>query len=445
MGWPNHPRLRPLRRRSRLADFSLDVLDGFTRHRTGRNASLLAYMGLLTVFPLLLAATTVLGLVLEGDEDLQEQILDSFLSRIPVIGPSLVQNQGELSGSWLALAIGLGGALWGSLRAFVALQTALDDIWEVEEGRRNFFQQRLSSLIFIGAIGVSQIGAVSLAAAVGHAGLPRTSQFLLTFGGLALNVAVIGAVYRFMTSKAMTWSMVWPGTLFTSVVYTALQFAGTNILTRRLDGAEEVYGTFAALIVLAFWISIHGLIALIGAEINAARQRRRHRAGAPPERSAPAIRTRGSDPRPESAATATGDRAGNASADHAGSTALGAPVSHLFVYGTLQPGDVRWPILAPFIAGDGVADAVAGRVYDTGQGYPAATFGGDGTIRGRTYRLRGDRLEEALVVLDAEEASVPGGYRRVEVTTAGGTRAWAYEYGGGLELTPIEHGDWLHR
>ena len=122
-----------------------------------------------------------------------------------------------------------------------------------------------------------------------------------------------------------------------------------------------------------------------------------------------------------------------------------ASISHLFVYGTLQPGDVRWPILAPYVAADGVADRVDGCVYDTGRGYPAAVFGEPGTIVGRTYRLRADRLAEALAVLDEEESSVPGGYRRVVVTTAAGTRAWAYEYGGGLELTPIESGDWLQR
>jgi membrane protein len=279
MGWPNHPRLRPVRRRSRLADFVLDVLDAYSRHRTGRNASLLAYMGLLTVFPLLLAATTILGLVLEGDPDLQDAILDSFVSKIPVVGATIVQNQGKITGSWVALVVGLIGALWGSLRAFVALQTALDDIWEVETGRRNYWIQRLNSLIFVGAIGITQAASVALAIAVGHAGLPRTSQFLLTFGGLAINVAVVGSIYRFLTSKPMTWRMVWPGTLLTAVLYTVLQFAGTNILTRRLNGATQVYGTFAALIVLAFWISIHSLIALIGGEVNAGFLRRRDRIG----------------------------------------------------------------------------------------------------------------------------------------------------------------------
>ena len=117
-------------------------------------------------------------------------------------------------------------------------------------------------------------------------------------------------------------------------------------------------------------------------------------------------------------------------------------ISHLFVYGTLQPGDVRWPILAPFVAGDGVADRVAGRLYDTGRGYPAAVFDQPGTIVGRTYALRVDRLEQALGAIDEEEFSVPGEYRRVAVVTASGTRAWAYEYGAGLDLAEIEHGAW---
>ena len=52
--------------------------------------------------------------------------------------------------------------------------------------------------------------------------------------------------------------------------------------------------------------------------------------------------------------------------------------SHLFVYGTLRPGEVRWRHLAPFVVGDGIDTTVAGDVYDTGLDYPAAKFGGDG-------------------------------------------------------------------
>ena len=93
-------------------------------------------------------------------------------------------------------------------------------------------------------------------------------------------------------------------------------------------------------------------------------------------------------------------------------------VAHLFVYGTLQPGDVRWHFLAPYVIGEAIDDAVAGTLYDTGRGYPAAIFGGDHLIRGRTYELDHQQLAVALDVLDTEEASVPGGFTRVAVTDA---------------------------
>ena len=72
-------------------------------------------------------------------------------------------------------------------------------------------------------------------------------------------------------------------------------------------------------------------------------------------------------------------------------------------------------------------------------------FGDEGVVVGRSYPLRSDTLERALAVLDEEEDTVLGLYRRVEVTTGRGLRAWAYEYGSGLELTPIDSGDWFLR
>ena len=117
----------------------------------------------------------------------------------------------------------------------------------------------------------------------------------------------------------------------------------------------------------------------------------------------------------------------------------------LFVYGTLRRGDVRWSFLEPYVLDDGVDDTVGGALFDTGLGYPAAVFDGSGTIAGTTYRLAPDRLDEALRVLDDEEDTVLGLYRRVEVLTGRGLRAWTYQYGTGLDLTPIPSGDWFTR
>jgi gamma-glutamylcyclotransferase (GGCT)/AIG2-like uncharacterized protein YtfP len=119
---------------------------------------------------------------------------------------------------------------------------------------------------------------------------------------------------------------------------------------------------------------------------------------------------------------------------------------HVFVYGTLRPGDVRWPVLQPFTLDGGTPDSVSGELFDTGLDYPAAVFGPHGTIHGQTFALIEATLERAIAVLDEVEDVVGGEYHRVSVRTGRGVEAWAYAYGAGLDLTPIPSGDWLlHR
>lgn len=102
-------------------------------------------------------------------------------------------------------------------------------------------------------------------------------------------------------------------------------------------------------------------------------------------------------------------------------------------------------MLSPWVVDAGFADTVRGRLYDTGLDYPAAVFDESGTVFGRTFRLRPETVAEALELIDDEEDTVLGLYRRVEVDTARGVRAWAYQYGSGLDLTPIPSGDWFTR
>jgi gamma-glutamylcyclotransferase (GGCT)/AIG2-like uncharacterized protein YtfP len=121
-------------------------------------------------------------------------------------------------------------------------------------------------------------------------------------------------------------------------------------------------------------------------------------------------------------------------------------IRHLFVYGTLRPGDVRWHVLEPFVVDAGWPDSVVGRLFDTGFDYPAAVFDADGTIHGHTFALLEASIEQALDVLDEVEGIVDGEYSRVTVRTGRGVDAWAYASGAGLDLTPIDSGDWfLHR
>ena len=103
----------------------------------------------------------------------------------------------------------------------------------------------------------------------------------------------------------------------------------------------------------------------------------------------------------------------------------------VFIYGTLLPGEERWPVLEPF-AVELTASAVSGALYDTGYGYPAAVFSEPGRIEGTLVRLDRIRLTVALVTLDEVEAVEHGLYESTVVASDHGP-AWSYEYRGGID------------
>jgi membrane protein len=268
MAWTTSPKVMALRSRSRFVDVVVETLDGFRRHLTGRNAAVLTYYGFLTLFPLFLAASTIVGFVLESKPEWRDDLLDSAVNSVPFIGDEIAS--GSIGGSWIALVIGLGGALWGSLKAFVGIQSAYDDTWEIPvDDRASGATQRVRALIGLAAIGGSQVGNVTLAAIVDRAGLPLVGRIAIIVGGLAINVAVVSVMYRFLTTTQPTWRTILPGAVFTATLYTAIQFAGTALTTRLLESAET-YGDFAGVLALLTWLSLHALINLFGAELNAA-------------------------------------------------------------------------------------------------------------------------------------------------------------------------------
>ena len=99
----------------------------------------------------------------------------------------------------------------------------------------------------------------------------------------------------------------------------------------------------------------------------------------------------------------------------------------VFVYGTLMPGRLRWPLNDLQATGHRAA-AVPGRMLDTGQGWPAALFDDDTatTVPGVLVELRREWLADLLAELDLVEGVDTGHYERVLVTTADGAAAWAW-------------------
>jgi len=101
----------------------------------------------------------------------------------------------------------------------------------------------------------------------------------------------------------------------------------------------------------------------------------------------------------------------------------------VFVYGTLQPDEVRWFALEGRVEDHaGEPDHVWGRLWDTGHGYPALTLDGDARVPGHVLRLLPDTAVQTWQDLVAIEGGVDSTYRPAVVVTESGVRALAFPY-----------------
>ncbi len=270
MPWTTSDKVTELRSKHPAIEVTVDMLDGWRRHISGRNASTLAFFGFLSIFPLLLAATTILGFVLEDDEELQQEIIDGALADIPVLGQQLANDPASLTGNVWALVIGLATALWSATKAFVALQMAQDDTWEIHVDDRSAMPaQRGKALLGLAIIGAAQVGSLVLSTLVNAAGFPNIGRILLTLAGLALNVLVMLGIMRFLTSARPSTGDVVPGAVTAGVAYTLLQHFGTAIVRQITDNASDTYGQFALVLGLVTWLGLLSIATLMSVELNA--------------------------------------------------------------------------------------------------------------------------------------------------------------------------------
>jgi membrane protein len=256
----------------RWLGFPVAVGKKFGADRAGDLAALIAYYSFFSLFPLLLAAVTVLGFVLDGNPGLQRDVLDSALADFPVVGAQLRENAGHLNASGVALAVGLGGLLWAGLGAVLAAETAMNGVWNVPARERaGFVGQRLRALAVLAVLGLGIVAATALAAVVTVFG--PAGAVLGGVAAIAVDVGLFLVAFRLLPSIDPPWRELWPGALVAGVSWAILQLAGSVIVDRQLSGASDVYGAFAIVIGLLSWIYLQAQVMLVAAEINVVRSR----------------------------------------------------------------------------------------------------------------------------------------------------------------------------
>ncbi len=239
-----------------------------------------AFYSFLSLFPAMIAAVTVYGLV--ADPETVARQSEEVARALPSDAASVVTGQMEAISQSPEGSLGLGLltalvlALWSASGGVGNVITAVNIAYDEEETRGFLKRKALALGLTLGAI-VFVVLAVALVAVApalldARADAPPVRWGLEAARWLFLLAAVmvaLGVVYRYAPDREnakVRWVSV--GAAVATVIW-LLASLGFSLYVDNFGSYGETYGALAGVVVLLLWLWLTTFIVLLGAEINA--------------------------------------------------------------------------------------------------------------------------------------------------------------------------------
>ncbi len=247
-------------------------------------AAALTYYGLLSLFPALLALSSIVGLFADP-----QQITDVIAKVAPdsametLSGPidSITSNS---RAAGVALVLGIAGALWGASGYVSAFGRACNVVYETREGRPFWKLRPFQVLVTLVLVLLLALVTLSLAltgpvveAVADSLGLGSTAQSawaLAKWPILAVAGVLILSILYFTSPNVRQRGVaaIVPGVVVALVVW-GVASAGFSIYVANFASYDRTYGTLGGVVVLLVWMWLGNVALLLGAEVNAERER----------------------------------------------------------------------------------------------------------------------------------------------------------------------------
>jgi membrane protein len=250
----------------------------------GRAAELSFYF-LFALFPTLLSANAILGLIARSASHIYAALLGylSLVMPTSALG-SVIQifQETTVHASSGKVTFGLIAAIWSASVGISAIQDTLNGVYKVPE-TRSYFAARLSAIAVTILLTVSMT--LSLASMLGadfcaKLAHRRISHQLLvlaavvvvrligwTFATLFLTLSFAIVYFWAPDVKKRKWHWLTVGAAF-GIAGWLLASLGLRVYLHFFDNYSVTYGSLGAVIILLTWFYISGLMLLLGAEIN---------------------------------------------------------------------------------------------------------------------------------------------------------------------------------
>jgi membrane protein len=249
-------------------------------------AAALTYFGILSLFPMLLALVSVLGVI--GPSAIQP-LLDNLSTVAPGPAKDILTNvlnslQSNKGGSTVALIIGLAAAIWSASGYIGAFMDAANNVWDAPEGRPIWkkIPVRLAvTIVLLILLTVTALAIVFTGPVAKQVGdiIGLGSTFVQVWSIVKWPILLL--IVSFMISllywacpnvKQPGFPWVTPGGLL-AVVLWIIASALFAFYVSNFSSYNKTYGSLGGVIVFLTWLWITNIIILLGAEFNSEMER----------------------------------------------------------------------------------------------------------------------------------------------------------------------------
>ena len=247
-------------------------------------AAELGYYFLFALFPTLLSASAIFGLIVRKG-DLYVQLLNYLALVVPHDAFRMVLdtfNQTTTHSSGGKLVFGLAAALWSASVGFSAIQDTLNMVYKVKETRPYWKVKGAAILVtvMLSLLVLAMLSSLLLGSVLSHLvrahlhhaqiglALGITIHVIFDVVTAALLVLIFAVIYYFAPDVPKKhWRWFTPGAAM-GIVGWFVASAALRIYLYYFNSYSVTYGSLGAVIILLTWFYVTGLMLLIGAEIN---------------------------------------------------------------------------------------------------------------------------------------------------------------------------------
>jgi membrane protein len=261
-------------------------------------AAALTYFGVLSLFPMLLALVSVLGVI---GPSATQPLLDNLSTVAPGPVKTILTNvlnnlESNQAGSTIALIIAIATAIWSASGYINAFMDASNNVWDVPEGRPIWkkIPVRLGvTVVLLVLLTLTALAVVFTGPIAQKAGdLIGLGSTFVTVWGIA-KWPILLLIVSFMISllywacpnvKQPGFPWVTPGGVLAVVLW--LIASGLFALyVANFGSYNKTYGSLGGVIVFLIWLWMTNIIVLLGAEFNSEMERSKAiQEGHPPEK-----------------------------------------------------------------------------------------------------------------------------------------------------------------